>query len=85
MYVSFLTLSAEFLQLKNDLEKRLDDVLKRDKDLVIEEGYAGTTVISVSLARANDTDMVSGNISEYRLRRSKNCYLKYVTYVVCSM
>ena len=64
----------EFLQLKNDLERRLDDVLKRDKDLVIEEGYAGTTVISVSLARANDTNLVSGNFSEYLPRRCKNCY-----------
>ena len=61
------TLSAEFLQLKNDLERRLDDLLKRDRDLVIEEGYAGTTVISVSLARANDTNLVSGNFSEYLL------------------
>ena len=49
------------------MEKRLDDVLKRDKDLVVEEGYAGTTVISVALAEANDADLVSGNFSENRM------------------
>ena len=61
-----MTLSDKFLRLKNDLEKRLDDVLKRDKDLVVDEGYAGTTVISVALARADDADLVSGH-TEYVL------------------
>ena len=65
-WVKITTLSEEFLRLKNDLEKRLDEVLKRDKDLVVDEGYAGTTVISVALARADDADLVSG-YTEYGL------------------
>ena len=50
------------------MEKRLDDALKRDKDLVVDEGYAGTTVISVALAKADDADLVSGSVSEYTER-----------------
>ena len=45
------------------MEKRLDGVLKRDKDLVVDEGYAGTTVISVALAKADDADTVSRSFS----------------------
>ena len=53
----FLIIAAEFLRLKSDVEKRLDDLFTRDRDLVLDEGYAGTTVISVSLAKEDDLDL----------------------------
>ena len=53
----FFIIAAEFLRLKSEVEKRLDDLFTRDRDLVLDEGYAGTTVLAVALAKEDDLDL----------------------------